>query len=167
MIDKLEARLIKEFFGIDCLMKLEPYFDVIQQKNSRETVRLREIGVSTFHRVVEFYKFEAKEREKEFWDELGFIETWPDVNVPLIMSKVNMGYFLLDYVTDIDINYEIKDKHLFVLNDVLSEKNRYNMVLKQICLMLFVSDFNADTSFREISNNFAWSKIMREISKIW
>lgn len=149
-IDDTERELIIKFFGIDPIGIVTPDSDDLY------------LGESDFYNVVEFYKFEFKPHEKPFWDILyPKLMALPNKSMPLIMSRVDVGYPWLDYVTDVKIRYLLIDDELRLV--VPKNKDKYHNALTLICCMLFVSDFKeVDVDFYRINTDAAWARILEE-----
>ena len=163
-MDDTEVLLIKRFFNINCLEKLQPYLSLIKRYPPEATGEYRKIGSSSFYRIIEFYKFEYKKREGEFWDKLGNLYLVSDKEMALVVSKVDMGYFWLDYVTDIEIKFNVEENRLHVSNDISLQRGIHSRILHQICLMLFVSDFTLERP--DVSNELAWKKMIAETENL-
>lgn len=164
-IDKTEAMLILKFFKINC-HKIDDHKTKIMNLPNDKSIQYRTIGYSSFSRIIEFYKYEYKPRESVFWMKLKTVlEKVEDRALPLIMSKVNLEYFWLDYVTDVNINFDVEHGKLMI--NIEESDNIYDRILKLICNMLFVSDFNeSQDKYKDVNTNLAWAIIYNEINKI-
>ena len=149
-IDETERNLIVKYFNIDPLKKIN-----IDSGNYF-------LGHSNFYNILEFYKFEYKDRESEFWHILyPVVKKLPDKEMKLEMSKVNVGYFWLDYVTPVDISYNIVYNELVI--NIQKENDLYHQALILICNMMFVSDFTeVKDEYKNVDTKKAWSKILEE-----
>lgn len=149
-IDETERSLIIKYFGIDPVKIID-----INSKNYF-------LGYSNFYNIIEFYKFEFKDHEGEFWQILyPVIKKLPDKLIKLEMSKVNVGYFWLDYVTPVDIKYDIVYNELLI--DIQKEKDLYYQSLILICNMMFVSDFKeVKDEYKNVSTEKAWLEILKQ-----
>jgi len=148
-IDPTERGLILKFFEVD---------PVPAAKHTPL------IGFSTFRNIIDFYRFEFKDREKEFWD-VAYPKSlsYEDVILPLVMTRVSENW--MDYVTEVDISYKIVDKVL-VLKTSFSELKHLKL-LQLICYMLFVSDFKEMKELhKDISTEEAWNSIIKELESI-
>jgi hypothetical protein len=147
-IDKTERNLIIKYFNIDPVEKIDI--------NSNDYF----LGYSDYYNIIDFYKFEYKPKEHEFWQILyPLVEKLPNKELKLEMSKVNVGYFWLDYVTKVDINYNIVYNDL--LMNVQQEKDLYYQSLILICNMMFISDFNeVKEEYKNINTEKSWSQIL-------
>jgi hypothetical protein len=149
-IDDTERKLIVKFFGVD----------PVQVIDSETTCY--HLGQSTFRNIIEFYKFEYKPHEKEFWD-MMYPTTLklPDKTMSLEMAQVDVGYFWLDYVTPVNIKYDILSNHLII--DIERKSDPYDRALVLICNMMFVSDFNeVKPQYRDIDTRSAWSEVLKQ-----
>lgn len=164
MIDKIEKSLIQKFFQVDPIFVISSQLKLIKKLPSHLTVRQRTIGQSNFFNILDFYKFEHKQREKIFWDIVDVAYQLPDKKLPLIISKINVGYFWLDYVTDINISYVVTKKKLYIHNNIFENVDIYSTVLQSICLMLFVSDFSLD--HKGVDTRRAWSDLLLSVKKM-
>ena len=148
-IDKTERDLIIKYFDIDPIEVID-----IETNNYF-------LGHSDFYNIIEFYKFEYKDHEEEFWQILyPAIKKLPNKQLKLEMSKVNVGYFWLDYVTPVDINYEIIYNELIIT--IEEQKDLYHQALVLICNMMFVSDFNEiREEYHNVNTKKAWSQVLK------
>lgn len=148
-MDSTERSLIIKFFGVDPVQVVDP------------TVSPYVLGESMFHRIVEFYHYEYKVHEQQFWDVLlPAIEPLPDIPMVLEMSKVDVGYVWLDYVTDVDIKYRVVYNELLI--DIQQTTDVYLQPLILICNMMFVSDFNDVAShYADVDTDKAWKRVIQ------
>jgi hypothetical protein len=149
-IDETERNLIIKFFGIDPLKVVD-----IETNNYF-------LGYSDFYNIIQFYKFEYKEHEGDFWQIMyPASKKLPNKSLKLEMSKVNVGYFWLDYVTPVDINYDIVYNDLVI--NIQKENDPYHQSLVLICNMMFVSDFKEiKEEYRNVNIEKAWLKVLKE-----
>jgi len=149
-IDETERNLIIKYFQIDPLKVID-----INSNNYF-------LGYSDFYNVIEFYKFEYKKHEGNFWQILyPLVKKLPNKQIKLEMSKVDVGYFWLDYVTPVDIKYDIVYNDLVI--NVQDESDAYHQSLILICNMMFVSDFKEiKEKYKNVSTEKAWLKILEK-----
>jgi hypothetical protein len=149
-IDKTERELIIKYFSVDPIKVIDI--------NSSDYF----LGYSNFYNIIEFYKFEYKPHEGKFWKILyPTLKKLPDIIMKLEMSKVNVGYFWLDYVTSVDINYEIVYDELVI--KIQKVTDLYHQALILICNMMFVSDFNeVKDEYKNINTEKAWLEVLKE-----
>lgn len=148
-MDDTERGLIVKFFNVDPVQVVDP-------KSTRYL-----LGTSTFHNIVEFYAFEYKTHEKEFWDiVMPTVQCLPDQHMDIEMSKVDVGYFWLDYVTLVDIKYHVQFNELIM--DIQHNNDPYMRFLVLVCNMMFVSDFREVSSkYKTVRTDTAWKDIIR------
>jgi hypothetical protein len=148
-IDDTERELIIKFFSVDPIDVITP--------DSNSYV----LGISTFRNVIDFYKFEYKVHERVFWDMLlPAVNMLPDKEVPLAMSKVDVGYPWLDYVTSVDIQYTVQYNKLHIT--IQPEADPYQQALILICNMMFVSDFHeVKGEYSTVHTHGAWLDIIK------
>ena len=148
-MDTTERDLIIKFFGVDPVQEID-----ITSTDYR-------LGESDFSTIIAFYNFEYKPHEKEFWDILlPAVQTLPNKILPLEMSKVDVGYFWLDYVTKVDIRYRVVYDTL-VLN-VQHVDDPYHQALILICNMMFISDFReVRDQYKKTKTDKAWQELLR------
>lgn len=147
-IDDTERSLIKKFFGVDPLDFLDKGLL---------------LGTSDFYTIIEFYKFEYKDREKAFWDVLyPKLLRKPNIDMVLRMSHIKrLPFKWVDYVTSVNIDFEVVEGYLHI--KIEEDSNPYKQALILICNMLFVSDFNSiDSSYENINTTQAWKLILTE-----
>ena len=159
-VDEIEVGLIKLFFNINCLEKILPNLNLIQQLPLEASIGLRKIGVSSFQNIVDFYKFEFKDNEECFWSKLEFVKYMPDIQVDLVMCKVPLDYFWLDYVTDVKFEFEIRNSALKILNFHLSD-DLHLRTLELIVKMIFISDCTREGHCKEIG--LEWNNLFAEL----
>lgn len=148
-MDATERSLIIKFFGIDPVEVISP--------NSQSL----ELGESDFSTIVDFYRFEYKKHEKPFWDIMSpALAVLPNKRMKLEMSRVNVGYEWLDFVTPVDIQYRVVYNTVFVTIPQISDPHMHALTL--ICNMMFVSDFcEIKPEYSNIDNHKAWSTIIK------
>ena len=148
-MDAVERDLIIKFFGVDPVNCVHP---------SNATYPL---GVSTFSNILEFYKFEPQRHELQFWDILlPAVTKLPDKQLAIEMSRVNVGYDWLDYVTLVDIKYRIVYNTLVV--HIQNDPDPYIQALVLICNMMFISDFcEVKHSYKHINTDKAWAELLQ------
>ena len=139
-IDPTERKLILKFFGVNTI------------PNNLK------LGVSNFKNIIDFYMFEYKDREAEFW---GIVYPkaleYPDIMLPIEMTRVSYNW--ADYVTVVDVSYKIRDNQLIM--NTLPNGTKHNKMLQLICCMIFVSDFNQmDKHKQGVDTSKAWRRIM-------
>lgn len=151
-MDATERSLIVNFFGIDPVDIISP--------NSPSL----ELGQSDFFTIIEFYRFEYKAHEKPFWDIMSpVLESLPNKQMKLEMSRVDVGYDWLDFVTSVDIQYRVVYNTVFITIPQISDPYIYALTL--ICNMMFVSDFcEIKPEYANIDNHKAWLTIMNNAS---
>jgi hypothetical protein len=118
------------------------------------------LGHSTFRNIIDFYRFEYKPHEKAFWDILDpAVDGLPDKVLPLVMSKVAVGYPWLDYVTDVDIKYHVVYNKLIIHVPTIDDPHEQALAL--ICNMMFVSDFQSvKDAYARVDISGAWQEIL-------
>ena len=144
-IDPTEHDLIIRFFGID------PTSNILSGNLN--------LGTSDFRNIIDFYRFEYKDREAAFWDVVYPKSLlYPNIEIPITMTRVALDW--VDYVTKVDVSYTIDDNKLIM--NTSPQGDRYNKMLQLICCMIFVSDFNNMSDDKKyIDTSAAWLIIMK------
>lgn len=131
-MDETEVKLIKKFFDVD----------LANTYNSG--VKHIYVGESNFYNICDFYSFECKNEETDFFNKIEQLKLLlTDKIIKLYVNRVDhLGYYWYDYITKIDLKFDVIAKHLIINYDKTSDL--YDWVLYNICIRIFLTDFNKD-----------------------